>query len=359
MTLALLTALALAQGAPETAVEPPPAGRNAVALVVGLSSYDALPDSVELDFARSDAATVAKALTEQAHFQRVFTLLDGQATREAILNTLRTEVAQLVGPKDVFVLYFVGHGVGADLDLPVLLAYDSSLENGQEDGLELNGMARDLLTWTKAGTTLIVTDAIHRNQLDGIFFYGPSADQWPSMPPGTAILSATHPSEAGGDGVFGPAFALAMSGAADANRDTYVTAAELHAFLVERLAPEGQVPVLAGDYSPNAVLAAGVNPDIAPVTQEDGTIVLAPVYPEYPIDKAKFVWTEGAAHAVRCRESELVTCTPSCYVWDFTSGPCELSAVVDGTPLTGEVVVLQRGRYSCKRYQDKLVCSGP
>lgn len=355
MVLALLAAAVFAQDVPDELPEVPPEGRNYVALVVGLSSYQALPDPVELNFARSDAATVAKALDESAHFTKVFTLLDAQATRAGVLETLRTDVAQWVGPKDVFILYFVGHGVGADLGLPVLLSYDSSLENGQEDGLELRALARDLLTWNKAQSTLIVTDAIHRNQLDGIFFYGPAADQWPDLTANTSVLSASGAAQPGEDGAFGSLFALGIAGAADQNRDTLVTLQELEQFLRVRLSDQAQQPALAGTLAKNAVLAQGVEA-IAPATAE---AIAAPVYPEYPIDKAKFVWTEGAAQSVQCRDSALTACTPSCYVWDFTSGPCTLSAVVEGQSLQGEVVLLQRGRYTCRRHEDKVVCQGP
>jgi hypothetical protein len=93
-----------------------------IAVVIGLSSYNSLPDAVELDFARSDAAQVAKSLEDTAHFDRVFLLGDGEADRESIRQTLRTEVAQLIGPNDTFLLYFAGHGIGADLGIPTFLA---------------------------------------------------------------------------------------------------------------------------------------------------------------------------------------------------------------------------------------------
>lgn len=366
-TLALLATLlptaALAQEAPGAEVEPPPGNRNYVAVVVGISSYDKLPDQVELDFARSDSATVARALREKANFNHVFQLNDGEATKAAVQDILQNQAAQLLGPNDVFLLYFVGHGVGADLDLPILLAHDSTLENGQEDGLELQALARDLQTWTRAGVTLIVTDAIHRNQLDGIYFYGPSATQWPTMPQGTMIVSSSQTSRPAGDGVFAPVFASGIAGSADANRDSYITSSELFTFLLNRLSPEGQIPVAAGTYPPDMIVAQGVtneNKDVE-VIPEDQVEVKPPepVYPEYNIDKAKFVWIEGGAQSVQCLDAEVTPCEPSCYVWDFTSGPCKLTAVIDGKSLTGEVVILGRGKYECGRRLDHLECSGP
>ena len=114
-----------------------PANRNYVAVVIGLSSYKDLPDEVELDFARSDAAVVAKQLREHANFNHVYLLADGEATRENVLQTLRTKVAQVVGPEDVFVLYFVGHGIGAQVGSPYLLIHDSTLEGAEQDALAI------------------------------------------------------------------------------------------------------------------------------------------------------------------------------------------------------------------------------
>ena len=252
--LAALVPASLLLASTASAQAPETQGQR-VAVVVGLSSYASLPDAVELDFARSDAAKVSQALYDQAHFDHVFLLADGEADRESIRQTLRTEVAQLIGPNDTFLLYFAGHGIGADLGLPTFLAFDSTLENGQEDGLVLDSFARDLGVWTGAGNSVIITDAIHRNQLDGIYFYGPAATDWPATRPRTAIISASESQEPAIDGAFGDVFTRAISGAADLNDDSTVTVSEMFTFVHEQLGPRGQLPVIAGDYDPNIVLA--------------------------------------------------------------------------------------------------------
>lgn len=340
-------------------VAPPDPGRNTVALVVGLSSYANLPDAVELDFARSDAALIAKTLREEGRFTQVFLLADGEASRERIRETIRTEVAQLAGPGDLFVLYFVGHGIGADLDLPTFLAFDSTLENGQEDGLELQSIARDMQTWTGDATRMIVTDVIHRNQLDGIYFYGPSADQWPGLGDKTAIISSSERLEPATDGAFGAVFAKALAGAADGNGDTHVTIDELFRYVHDDLGPKGQIPVIAGTYSGNTVLTSGVDRSRFASDEPTGTEEPEEYYPDVDIDKAKFVFLEGQAQTVSCRNSSPIECAPSCYVWDFKGGPCRVGAVIDGFPMEGSVVVLGRGRYRCRRQGPNLACAGP
>lgn len=349
----------------------PPSDRNYVAVVVGISAYANLPDAVELDRGRSDAADVADALRSDAGFDEVFLLGDGEATRDRITELLRNQVAQLVGPDDVLLFYYVGHGIGADLGLPVLLAHDSTLENGQEDGFELTKLARDLQTWTRSGTTLVVTDVVHRNQLDGIYFYGPAADAWPQTPVNWMILSATQAESPGKDGAFGSVFAEAISGAADANRDRLVTASELFAYLVSRLSPSGQIPLATGDYDGGMVVAQDVSgtPEPEPEPEPDPDVDTAPppepevrevtVYPDYSIRAAKFVWDGGAGQSVQCREEPVEACAPSCYVRDFKAGPCALKAIFDGVEMSGEVVVLGPGLYNCKRRGGALECSGP
>lgn len=337
----------------------PPTQRNYVALVVGIATYANLPKEVHLDFARSDAATVAQALREKAHFDQVFMLRDSEATKEAIRDMLRTKVAQFVGPNDVFILYFAGHGVGADLDTPVLLAYDSSVANGQEDGLELTAFARDIQTFAPAGTSLIVTDAIHRNQIDGIYFYGPAADQWPLMPKGSMLLSSSSRSMAAKDGAFAQVFATAIGGGADADGDHQITALELYKALDVGLQGSGMVPNAAGQFDWDAVVAKDVAGGPVAYVTEGTQKPPEPVFPDIDISAAKFVWTEGAAQLVQCKDKPIVACAPSCYVRTFKAGMCEVSAVMDGVQMTGKVAIVAPGKYDCMRKGGDLTCTGP
>lgn len=333
-----------------------------VGVVIGLSTYKNLPESVELKYARSDAATVAEALRMRTGYDRVFgdDLLDRSASREAIVKVLREEAPQYLGPRDVLVLYFAGHGVGSDLGLPALLAYDSTLENAHVDGFEMEAFARDVALWTNAGTTLIVTDAIHKNNLDSIFFYGPSAQQWPGIGPGVMVISSSSTNEPAGDGVFGIAFADAMSGAADLDADEKITAAELQQYLTDRLASSGQTPMFAGSYPADMVLAEGVVPGS---TFKDGAKIIdeaAFVVDDVRIDAAKFVFRDGTAATVTCQTAEPKLCDSTCYVRDFNAGLCQLSAVVEGRQVKGNVLAMYPGKYDCGlRADGSLSCLRP
>ena len=346
--LTIASTLSIAASAQEDVT----ANRNYVALVVGVSAYENLPESVELDFARSDAVTVASTLRQHAGFNHVFELTDREATRENIRDTLRNKVAQLIGPNDVFLFYFVGHGYGADFGTATLLAHDSTREAGQEDGLELSRFSRDLLTWTQAGTTVLVTDAIHRNQLDGVFFFGPSANEWPALPPATVLISSSQSESPATDGAFGKVFADAMAGASDSDRDGKVTISELFAYLVSRTSPLGQIPVAAGDFDSDTVLAEGV-------VAGESAFTPAPVYPDHQIWSAKFVFTEGGSHSVQCRDAEIKACEPGCYVRNFTAGPCDIGAIVNGSEVRGRVIALVPGKYECGLRSGELACTPP
>ncbi len=340
----------------------PAEGANYVAVVIGLSSYQDLPDAVELDFARSDAAVVHKQLKAKANYTHTFLVTDGEATKENVRELLRQDVAQLVGPDDVFLLYIVGHGVGADLDEPVLLTYDSSLADAASSGFELNEFVADLSTWAQAGTMLVVTDVIHRNQLDGVYFFGPAANQWPDFSVNAAVISSSQADSPATDGAFGTVFADAVAGAADANKDGHVTLGELEDYLVNRVAPSGQIPVRAPESIPReTVIASGVRNEGA----TDPSATSAPIpdavaqFPDTEVWSAKFVFREGASQSVRCRNQEVKACAPSCYVRNFKAGICDLKAVVDGVELSGKVPVVYPGRYSCGLRAGALSCRPP
>ena len=63
------------------------------------------------------------------------------------------------------------------------------------------------------------------------------------MPQNTMILSSSASQIAAKDGQFGTVFAEGIGGNADMNRDKMVTASELFTFLINRLSPNGQIPL--------------------------------------------------------------------------------------------------------------------
>lgn len=327
-----------------------------VAVVVGLSSYATLDDEVELDFARSDAATVADALKDLAHYDYVFLLTDREATSERIIDTLKVKAAQFTGPDDVLLLYFVGHGLGSELGAPTLLAYDATLGDDPVGRFDVVEFATDIATWTRAGTTVIVTDAIHRNQLEGVPFHGPSASQWPGVGPNTFILSSSRTDQAAKDGAFGVAFADAIAGGADADADGRIQAKELYDYLDKRFIGADQQPEAAGAVTPDLKIARGVTPGTTAVGSKNDVPI---VQKDYEVYAAKFVFRDGAGQTVACNNAPVKTCDPSCYVRNFQAGTCTITAVVDGETFRGKTLALTPGKYDCGLRSDKTISCHP
>lgn len=339
--------IAMALGGSATAATD---GGRQVALVVGVGSYGKLPADIRLSSPANEATAVAAAL-RAAGFQDVVLLRDGEAGKGTIEAMIRDRLAPTLTAGDILVVYFAGHGVGADLGVPTLLAYDSTIENGEKDGLELNTFAADLRAWSHAGTNLIVTDAIHSQQTSGVSLYGPAATQWPPMPPGFVVVSSSPAGVPAKDGGFGSAFIDAVQ-KGDRSRDGVVSAAELLVSLGDSLAASGQTPVINPGYNPNIVVFRGNAPVVASVPDAPPP----PQYPDKDVPAAKFVWMEGESQIVSCRNVEPVECLGSCYVRSFKAGPCGLQMLAGGETVKGEVVVTEPGRYDCARSMVGLSC---
>ncbi len=78
------------------------------ALVIGINDYK--EGFNRLNNARNDAEAIADVLKNTFRFDQVITLLDSQATREAIIEWLRDELPSKVGFNDRLIIFFAGHG---------------------------------------------------------------------------------------------------------------------------------------------------------------------------------------------------------------------------------------------------------
>ncbi len=354
-----LTLLPLVRGA--SAQDPEP---RRIALVIGLSSYERLPPEVGIDTARTDAARIAAALEQSAGFDQVRLLTDASATFGNVQSVLREQVSKEVAYRDLFLLYFVGHGVGGDYGEPRLLFYDTDPDALETTSLTAAELGAQLQKWVPASRYMVVTDAAHEGTLNGLALLGPTGNDWPSLGQKSFILSSAAPRQVVRPGVFAKSFIEGMSGDADSNGDGVVTGSELNGYLVVSVpnATDGaQLPTVQGKYDPNLELAKKRVAAVAPAAAAAAPAVPVPeaVRPNIRVEKAKFVFNGGGAPKVQCLEAPLTACDPSCYVWDLQAGPCKVSMMVDGRELTGEIEVLYRGAYTCGVYLDALQCSSP
>ncbi len=146
---------------------------DAHALVVGVSAYvhsARLPAAVSRG-AREVAEVLADPHLGGYHREQVRLLLDGEATREAILEELAV-LAGRAGPSATVLVYFAGHGGRAadgrgEVHLLPSLADDASPESlaaSAISGAELSAA----LARIAAGRVLVVFDCCHADGLGGV-----------------------------------------------------------------------------------------------------------------------------------------------------------------------------------------------
>ncbi len=339
-----------------------------VALVIGISSYERLPGELARDAPRADAARVAAALEQAGGYSRVRLLTDATATHENILAVLREQISKEVDDDDIFLLYFAGHGLGADYGDPRLLAYDTDPDALEATSFSVRELAAHIEEWVPAGRYVVLTDAAFEGQMAGLALLGPTGNDWPQFKKPSFVLSSAAPRQTAGRGVFARALIEGINGRADVNGDRGITASELNGWLVLAV-PEvtggKQLPTVQGNYDPSIEVArrptvAAVAPDAATPIASSGTAAVGTQSrTSVRVDKAKFVFSGGSEPTVQCAGGPAVACDPSCYVWDFESGPCRVAFDQDGREVSGEVDVRYRGAYTCGAYMGALQCSSP
>ncbi len=347
----LMLAPFAANAAPDSAA---PQGRR-VAVVVGVSSYDRLPPELQLDSARSEAARVAAALEQSAGFDEVRLLTDASATSVQLQALMEEELSKTVQWKDLFLFYFVGHGMGGDYGEPRLLLYDTDPDALETTTVGVRDLAAQLQKWVPASRYVVVTDAAHEQSLNGLVLLGPTGNDWPVLGQQSFIISSTGPRQSTQAGVFSKSFIEGISGQADANGDGVITGSELNTFLILAVpnATGGQqLPTVQSKYDPGIQIVDQRKP------VEEATAP-GPVLPTHRVDKAKFVLPAGTAQKVQCRETEVRACDPSCYLFDVLAGPCTVWASVDGKEYTTTVSVAGRGLYHCDLVDSALSCAAP
>lgn len=315
------------------------------AVVVGIEAYQHLDPSLRVQGARDDAMRVAEALETRGGFGHVQLLTDASATRAAIESLLAGGLG--TGPGDLFLLYFVGHGIGGDFGEPRLLTYESDPEDLEMSTWPLADLAASLTGGIQAGSIVVVTDTSHEGSIQDLALMGPSPDQWPSFARPAMVLSASGPREPARPNALAEAFAGAVAGRADTSGDGSVSSGELYRHLV-RMVPaatnDAQHPTVNAAHDPTFEIAQ-LNAGDA---HADG--------PRDRIDKVKFIFRSGVSPTVHCEHAAVVACDPSCYVWDVEPGSCTASAVLGDRRQSAQVRVFQRGGWVCEDRGTGLTC---
>ncbi len=128
-------------------------------LTIGIDHYEQAGHFRSLHTAVCGASEVAQTLREHYGFapERAFSLLDGQATREAIIDRLH-ELAVRLGPDDSLMVYYAGHGcLNQSLGIGYWIPVDG-VANKPASWVD-NSTVKNLFRGTKARHVLLISDS--------------------------------------------------------------------------------------------------------------------------------------------------------------------------------------------------------
>ncbi|MDR1727865.1 MAG: polysaccharide deacetylase family protein [Acidobacteriota bacterium] len=211
------------------------------ALLVGIDGYAKWP---KLQYATRDAEAVRRFLVEEAGFapERIVSLKDEEATRDGILTAFHKRFVEGgVKPDDRIFVFFAGHGATRQLSSGRKLGYivpvDSNPADFSVDAIpmtELQNIAESL----PAKHVLFVMDACYSGLgltrgVSSATFLRENAKRV-----GRQMLTAGGSDQLvadggpGGHSIFTWALLQGLSGKADLNNDSFITATELAAYIV-------------------------------------------------------------------------------------------------------------------------------
>ncbi|MGB4600646.1 MAG: caspase family protein [Trichlorobacter sp.] len=101
------------------------------AVIIGIDRYKNLSPDRQLKNAVKDARGIEATLKKQYRFDRIFTLHDQQASRDAIMRLLTAELPGIISKDDALFIFWAGHGNQVkthDGDLGYLIPYDGNSE---------------------------------------------------------------------------------------------------------------------------------------------------------------------------------------------------------------------------------------
>lgn len=237
------------------------------ALLIGVADYQnvsSLPAAV-----LNDVQDVAQALSSPEYCgylpANVVALLDGQATRTAVMEALEN-LASKVGPEDTACVYFSGHGAVLDettFERSFLLTVDSDLENLPTSAVSSEEFANALM---KVGSKklLVFVDACHAggasikrgaDKADARHFksgYSEATFAKLATGSGRALMASCRNSEESAilrgarNSVFTAALLEGLRGAANKSGDEFIRVFDLFEYVSEEVPkkiPDDQHPV--------------------------------------------------------------------------------------------------------------------
>lgn len=225
------------------------------ALVVGINDYGGRHP--RLANAKSDANEFAKLLEERFDFKRenIITLFDDQATHDAILGLLKTELPQKVKHNDRLIFFFAGHGATQEATLGgtygYLIPYDAYASKYHEY-IDMDEL-RKACGLIPAKHIFMILDCCFsgiaaiafRSELkvpsiivDSYLQKITEQRAWQVLTAGDSESPVADSGIIPGHSAFTAALLDGLGGAADKNGDNLITAKELGIYVQERVSKE-------------------------------------------------------------------------------------------------------------------------
>jgi uncharacterized caspase-like protein len=211
------------------------------ALVVGISKYQKLPQDLWLQYPDKDAKTLAEHLASPRGggipAERMLVLTNDQATTAAVRKGLNAYLKELPGKDDTVLVLIAGHGT-VDATGAYILTYDSDPDNLAGTALPMAELHTDVEKALRGiGHVVLLADVCRAATIAGqkTTALGGAIEQIGEAPGEMLGLMAARPKElsmespefGGGHGAFTWSVLKGLEGAADADKDGFVTAGEL------------------------------------------------------------------------------------------------------------------------------------
>ncbi len=223
------------------------------ALVIGVDDYHS-PGLKDLGGAVRDAKAIGAFLNARGF--KVTELLNKQATRKGIKSALRA-LAKDVKERDRVIVFFAGHGVSdgaGDAKMGYLMPHDADPQLPDDAGIEMDWLQRRL-DGMKAKHVMFLADACYSGiaiETRGSAMPVSTPDYVAEITKANVRLTMTagtdgqEAMEYQGHGLFTYFLLDALKGAADRDRDGFITSLEISQHLATQVPPIAKRKVTAG-----------------------------------------------------------------------------------------------------------------
>lgn len=254
-------------------------GGKTYALVIGISKYQKLPSDLWLQYPDADAKTLSQHFASprggSIPADQMLLLTNEQATTSAVREGLKTFLRTRPGSDDTVFILIAGHGT-VDNTGAYILTYDSDPQNLAGTALPMAELHSDVeQALTKVGHVVLLADICRAATIAGqkTTTLGNSVAEIGEAPGEMLGLMAARPKElslegpdyGGGHGAFTWAVLRGLEGAADTDKDGFVSAGELIDFVttdVPKLTRDKQHPRDFGNMENSTKLADLSRPGI-------------------------------------------------------------------------------------------------